>query len=355
MSKLKKNEIEYIINTYKETQSIEKVSKITGFSKGAVNRYVKSMSQANRHSRYCPNYILQLNSENIIIREWKSPTDASKDLNINLASICRVLKGELNSAGGYKWNYNHNKNYALKMIFYKYNQLNRVPRATDFNKYEVNKIKKYLNTKNWYDALKLAGLDPTYNKKHTKESCIKNFLELKEKLGRIPTCTDFSKYFPNKVEPAIRIFGSYNKYVKACGFNPINKEPKKIKETDEELLDMYIELCEKLGKFANAKELEENGLYNYQIFKHRFSSMYNLKNMANKKLKFDKKIINPKEYTKDKLIKVLIEECKKNNGRLTVTKINELENIPSITTILRRFNTKSIKNVWKEIELDLQR
>lgn len=311
------------------------------------------MSQANRHSRYCPNYILQLNFKNVIIREWKSPTDASKNLNINLASICRGLKGELNSAGGYKWKYNHNKNYALKIIFYKYNQLNRVPRTTDFNGHEVNKIKKYLNVKYWNDALKLSGLQPNHER-HTKESCIKNFLELKEKLGRIPTCTDFLKYSPNKVEPAIKIFGGYNNYVKACGFNPINKKPRKIKETDEELLNIYIELCKKLGRLANAKDIEENSIYNYEIFKYRFSSIYNLKSITNKKLKFDKKIINPKDYTKDKLIKILVEECKKNNGKLTVTQIDELDNLPSITTILRRFNTKSIKDVWKEIELDLQ-
>lgn len=49
--------------------------------------------------------IIQLNLDDTVIREWNSIREASSTLKINASSISRVLTGNLNSAGGFKWKY----------------------------------------------------------------------------------------------------------------------------------------------------------------------------------------------------------------------------------------------------------
>ncbi|GAA0082902.1 hypothetical protein [Clostridium sp. CTA-6] len=106
MSKLKSKEIDYILDTYKKLKSIEKTAKETGFSKITVNKYVRDISSTDKRSRYCKNKISQIDvNTNEIIKEWNKPSIAAKELNINPAEICRVLKGELKQAGGYSWKY----------------------------------------------------------------------------------------------------------------------------------------------------------------------------------------------------------------------------------------------------------
>ena len=106
MSKLKREEIDYIVNTYKEVRSINKTSKMTGFSKNTVNRYVMDMSSKDKRSKNCKNVIKQIDIKTgEIIKEWNKPSHAAKELNINLAEIVRVAKGELSQAGGFGWEY----------------------------------------------------------------------------------------------------------------------------------------------------------------------------------------------------------------------------------------------------------
>ena len=47
----------------------------------------------------------QLTIDGQFIKTWNSITEASEKLGVNGSSISRVLKGTLNSAGGYKWKY----------------------------------------------------------------------------------------------------------------------------------------------------------------------------------------------------------------------------------------------------------
>lgn len=106
MSKLKGEEIDYIVDTYKEVKSIIKTAEITGFSKITVNRYVRDISSKDKHSRDCKNPVNQINLKTgQIIKPWDKPNHAAKELNINLAEIVRVLSGELKQAGGFGWKY----------------------------------------------------------------------------------------------------------------------------------------------------------------------------------------------------------------------------------------------------------
>lgn len=106
MSKLRKEEVEYIEEVYRDVKSIKRTAEITGFSTMTVNKYVKHISCLNPRSRDCKNPIYQINLETKeIIKEWEKPSIAAKELNINPAEITRVAKGELKQAGGFTWEY----------------------------------------------------------------------------------------------------------------------------------------------------------------------------------------------------------------------------------------------------------
>lgn len=106
MSKLRKEEVEYIEEVYRDVKSIKRAAEITGFSTMTVNKYVKHISCLNPRSRDCKNPIYQINLETKeIIKEWEKPSIAAKELNINPAEITRVAKGELKQAGNFGWEY----------------------------------------------------------------------------------------------------------------------------------------------------------------------------------------------------------------------------------------------------------
>lgn len=110
MSKLKAEEIDYIMETYKKLKSIEKTAEATGFCKNAVNSYVKDISSKDKRSRDCLNPVLQIDiNTNKVIKEWNKPSMACKSLGISNSEVCRVLKGELSQAGGFGWRYKENK------------------------------------------------------------------------------------------------------------------------------------------------------------------------------------------------------------------------------------------------------
>lgn len=49
--------------------------------------------------------IIQLDLQENFIREWDSVTTASRELNLNKASICMCCKGRRNKCGGFIWRY----------------------------------------------------------------------------------------------------------------------------------------------------------------------------------------------------------------------------------------------------------
>lgn len=49
--------------------------------------------------------IIQYSKDNFIIKKWKSPILASKELGVDLSHILQVCKGQRVTAGGYKWKY----------------------------------------------------------------------------------------------------------------------------------------------------------------------------------------------------------------------------------------------------------
>ncbi len=78
--------------------------------------------------------------------------------------------------------------------------------------------------------------------------------------------------------------------------------------------------------------------------------MYALKKEANKILKFDIDLQNKEKYTREKILNLLIQEYKVYNRRLTNKEVNINKNLPSISTILRKFTTTKMSVVWYYVE-----
>lgn len=49
--------------------------------------------------------VLQLTSDNIVIREWSSLTTAAVTLNLSLSKISAVCRGMRHTTGGYRWRF----------------------------------------------------------------------------------------------------------------------------------------------------------------------------------------------------------------------------------------------------------
>ena len=106
MSKLKDEEIDYIVEVYKEVGTIKKTQEITGFSYTAINRYVRDMSSRKKVSRDCKNKINQYDYRTgAFIKEWIKPRHAAIELNINPSLICLCLSGRLKQTHGFIFKY----------------------------------------------------------------------------------------------------------------------------------------------------------------------------------------------------------------------------------------------------------
>lgn len=114
---------------------------------------------------------------------------------------------------------------------------------------------------------------------------------------------------------------------------------------------MYIKFSKKLGRLANSKDLDNSeDIYNSDVFIIRFASMYNLKKEANKVLKLNIDLRNREKYTKEEILNMLIKEYKNYNRRLTNVEVNNNKNLPSASTILRKFTTTKMGEVWANVE-----
>ena len=68
------------------------------------------MNNLKKGSQSCKVEILQLSKDKKFIKKWKSLSDASRALNINIGNISKCLKGKTQSCGGFIWEY---KNQTL--------------------------------------------------------------------------------------------------------------------------------------------------------------------------------------------------------------------------------------------------
>lgn len=87
-----------------ETRKGRHYPKLSEAKKGKKNPKL-SEALKGRRNESCMKKVLQFSKDGLFIREWKSISDANKELNIKNGSISAVCKGKLKTTGGYIWKY----------------------------------------------------------------------------------------------------------------------------------------------------------------------------------------------------------------------------------------------------------
>lgn len=118
-------------------------------------------------------------------------------------------------------------------------------------------------------------------------------------------------------------------------------------KTEEELLSDYIELCNKLGRWATTRELES-----VDIYENRFGSIIEVRKLVvnDEILKIDDKtIVEPRQKYTDEEIRQFVKDAINRYG-LKITKkefadyLKEVKG-PSINTIMKRHKVTSFRKM----------
>ncbi|WP_242312061.1 homing endonuclease associated repeat-containing protein [Bacillus cereus group sp. BfR-BA-01331] len=203
--------------------------------------------------------------------------------------------------------------------------------------------------KKWSELLLLVNCPKTrINKyKFSREELIAIIRDLAIKLNKTPSLLDLSKEGITDKQ-IYAIFTSYEETLKEANVNIVFSKVDEVKETKEELLQMYINFCKKIGKVASAKDLDRSDeIYNANVFSIRFNGLNNLRKQAN----LPTCVRTQPKYSKNELNKILISLYKEKGRRLKNKEL--LEYKLYTTTIMRYFETTSMNNVWGQIERNM--
>lgn len=239
--------------------------------------------------------------------------------------LLQILKNELKRLNTNKWlDYERNRNKEYPSVtFYK-------------RRFKCS----------WNKLLKKAGYkdNEINNIRRTKEELIKMLKNIAKEIGHTPSITELSKLGHN--EGLFKDnFSSYNEAVRLAGLKP-NTSPVDIKETNEELLQMYIDFSNKIGKSASFNDLNKsNEVYNADVFCIRFGGMVELKKLAG----FTTMETSNKKYTKKILKEMLLEEYNRLGRQPSNNELRANKSLPSLNTFLRYFKTTKMSEVWEEV------
>jgi len=245
--------------------------------------------------------------------------------------------------------YDYSESELLEMFKCEYYRINPISKA-EFEKKRKNipSVRFYLGKfKSWNNLKKKAKIDRSSIRRSENE-CVKIIESIITKLGYVPNSKEFSKYAKKHV---FRKLGPYNKILIKLGYEPAVPTPIKVKETPEELLNMYINFCRKKGFLVGTTEINNSKeIYNTGVLVNRFGSINELKKQANKILGFDDQIFESNtKYTKQEMEKLLLNEYKEKGRILTIVEINKNPNLPSASTITKYFKTTKMMDVWNEV------
>ena len=99
---LSDEKIEEIKLTYRSLRSIEKTAKAVRCNKNTVNKYVRTESQKDKHSRYNNSAVVQLIPETLKqVKKFSSAVEASQVTHIEYSNLVKALNGNQLTAGGF--------------------------------------------------------------------------------------------------------------------------------------------------------------------------------------------------------------------------------------------------------------
>ncbi|MEC5240764.1 hypothetical protein MKX66_28230 [Bacillus sp. FSL R9-9530] len=202
----------------------------------------------------------------------------------------------------------------------------------------------------WNRILLLSGIskDDLYGFHYTREELIQILQELYKKFGEVPSQKELEQLGYSR-HIFINMFQNYNNALIAAGITPMNKTPEIVKETDEELLQMYVDFSNCLGQAATSRQLNEShNIYNADVFTLRFGGMLELHKRAGLVSTYGTRKVYTKQGLADKLKRVY----RVNEGRIPIRRFKEFGLCAS--TLMRYFKTTKINETWEEIEKEIK-
>jgi hypothetical protein len=134
----------------------------------------------------------------------------------------------------------------------------------------------------WSSILKRLNIRPNLGK-YTDEELLSVFYETKEYYGYVPSTSELEQYANIPIRQWTKRFGAYNIFLKRIGEDIHSVTPKEVKETNEELKQLYIRFSEENG-YKNGATIsalkESDKIYNSDVFLIRFGSINKLRKLC---------------------------------------------------------------------------
>ena len=232
-----------------------------------------------------------------------------------------------------------------------YNVHGKPPKQTDFKKPGYPTLSSYYKQfGTWNKALEKAGL-PT-NRKNDKK-----FLEDVEAVIKdkgILTVREMRTEVPGFKYALKRYGNSYNELIVDLGYDPKFTTPKKVSETNEELIDMYVDFSNRIGRTATRRDIDEDDdMYSASVYSIRFGSLNKLRELA------DIEVIKQggtRLYNVEYFMKIFT-EVYKNHGIVTDEKLDEIlvSKGTAINTAKHYFKTTKTSTIWKIVEDEIKK
>ena len=237
----------------------------------------------------------------------------------------------------------YSREEIVKYFYETKRKLGRVPKVKEFKL--ISPVRR--NWGNYNAFLKDIG-EKTLNER-TKEKYINQVKKFVDDNGRKPLSAEFSK----NMLTIVRIFGYWNNLLLEAGIKEI-RIVNRSNMTDDELLEYYINLCNKENRLITSKELDKNPVYlNSHIFGSKFGSFGEFLKVTinDERLKIkDKKCkIRTEKYTQEELA-YHIKQYLESETIITIRTFKQylkVNKLASINTYKNRFRTRSFKELIK--------
>lgn len=183
-------------------------------------------------------------------------------------------------------------------------------------------------------ALILAGFEiRPVCKRYTDKELIELYLICAERVGHTPSDKDLKK-FPDMPTPRTycKRFGSLAKTAELAG---LEKPIKANRPSDEEMLSLWREFTEELGRNPTAKEVDENpNLPSAACYRNRFKNFHNIG-----KLLKSQQPLGRTRYTREEAINLLIQLSKELGHTPTHHEIDASSITPSTQVYRKQFGS----------------
>lgn len=112
----------------------------------------------------------------------------------------------------------------------------------------------------------------------SEENLIQNYYDVKNKIGKQPTSMDLQSYGKYSYQVYLKRFGSYNNFLIKIR-EPLNRGYSQIAK--EDLFQEYIRIKDSIGKEPTIEDINKYSKYNFLIYQKRFGTWMYFKDELN--------------------------------------------------------------------------